>query len=437
MISKGDTNRKGTACDTRFEITPARAQTLYNNGYRIVGRYLTGGDFKQIRPGEIQTILNAGLSIFPIYQSSGNTVSYFNYNQGKKDALQAILSAKKYGFKTNTIIYFAVDFDAMDHQVTNNIIPYFNGINNQFSNMNSDYRIGIYGARNICSRVALKGYSCSSFVADMSTGFSGNLGYSLPNDWNFDQILEYSIGSGDGNIAIDKDICRGNYKGESSVSTPTNIIEIANNLNGLGSMFGVTYTGVDLEIPILNTPLLTITAKISVSASTTPDVGTGIQFANGNLDGFDAQFNEIAGSFNIDSVSLAAKLSELNNVEFWIGATTTPNGSTIDLINIFEEQYAGIGYIEETLSIKFKNITLDTVEEAVEDATESVISFGEEYPLVIPILIVAGIVVIATLGLEILTIEGILAAITAITSGLSAFVLFIIQFFSRLLPLAN
>ncbi len=42
--------------------------------------------------------------------------------------------------------------------------------------------VDIYALRNICRTVQISGYSCSSFVRDMSTGFSENLGYYLPKD---------------------------------------------------------------------------------------------------------------------------------------------------------------------------------------------------------------------------------------------------------------
>ena len=67
IVSCGDTSRAALACDTRFELTSDKLQYLYNNGYRIVGRYLTGGNFKQLRPGEPQRILDAGLSFFLIF----------------------------------------------------------------------------------------------------------------------------------------------------------------------------------------------------------------------------------------------------------------------------------------------------------------------------------------------------------------------------------
>ena len=48
------------------------------------------------------------------------------------------------------------------------------------------YRIGVYGSRNICQKVCSLTKAESSFVADMSTGYSGNLGYSMPSNWAFE-----------------------------------------------------------------------------------------------------------------------------------------------------------------------------------------------------------------------------------------------------------
>ncbi len=55
----------------------------------------------------------------------------------------------------------------------------------------------------------------------MSTGFSGNLGYPMPDNWAFDQFYEGTIGSGDGSIAIDKDSFSGRDKAVASVEPPS------------------------------------------------------------------------------------------------------------------------------------------------------------------------------------------------------------------------
>ncbi|MFJ1878166.1 glycoside hydrolase domain-containing protein [Streptomyces chartreusis] len=218
LISYGDQSRPGAACDCITTITAARAQALTSAGYVYVGRYLCnvpGGRDKMIKPGELQTIASNGMHCFPIYQTFSDGASYFTYNQGTRDGLDAIDWAKYHGFKDGTRIYFAVDYDAYDHEVTSNILPHFRGISRAVLE-NSRYRVGIYGPRNVCRRVREAGYTDASFVSDMSSGFSGNLGFPMPGDWAFDQIVTVSVGSGAGAIEIDKNIASGRDIGQNS-----------------------------------------------------------------------------------------------------------------------------------------------------------------------------------------------------------------------------
>lgn len=186
FISKGNPDRIAKACDTRFEITDSLAKKLKSDGYEIVGRYLTGGDFKEIREGELERILSYGLKYFPIFQEVGTNESNYTYQKGKESAERAISAAIRHGIPS-TVIYFAVDFDAMDYQVTNSILPYFKGVS---EHMGTAYKVGIYAPRNVCTRVCNAGYAVSSFVSDMSTGYSGNLGFTIPENWNYDQFHE-------------------------------------------------------------------------------------------------------------------------------------------------------------------------------------------------------------------------------------------------------
>lgn len=197
----------------------AKAQTLKQNGYKAIGRYLVR-DWKRIKDGELDIIFNAGINVYPIYQRSGDGLAHFNVAQGTQDARDAYVAASKYGFEKDTIIYFAVDFDAVDGEVTSHIIPYFRAVNNKMRALGNKYKIGIYGPRNVCSRVYTDNSAVSSFVSDMSTKFSGNLGYPLPVNWAFDQISTITIGSGDGAIEIDNNIQSGKDLGVSRIIRP-------------------------------------------------------------------------------------------------------------------------------------------------------------------------------------------------------------------------
>lgn len=197
LTSCGNPNRPAVACDTRFEITDEFANQLKADGYQVVGRYLTepGQEdlepedyFKAIRPGELERIVQHGLQYFPIFQEYSTKLAYFTAENGARHAHEAVAAARRLGIP-KTVIYFAVDYDATDPEVTSSIIPYFRAIS---ENVIGGYQVGIYASRNICTRVCEAGYAISSFVSDMSTGFSGNLGFPIPDNWNYDQFTEIS-----------------------------------------------------------------------------------------------------------------------------------------------------------------------------------------------------------------------------------------------------
>jgi len=113
-----------------------------------------------------------------------------------------------YGFNAGTVIYFAVDYDATDTDITSNIVPYFNGVIAGLASQGKRYVHGVYGSRNVCAEVTKQTYARWSFVSGMSTGFSGNMGFALPENWSFNQIQTVTVGTGSGAIEIDKDVYR-------------------------------------------------------------------------------------------------------------------------------------------------------------------------------------------------------------------------------------
>ena len=229
LLSTGNPDRAGTAFDCATRLTADTAKELYNRGYRYVGRYLTGDIVvnntrvaKNLLRPEMTEIFKAGLRLFVIFQDArqyytenpeeDDIFNYFNEARGYADAEKAFSVAKSLGVPRGEIIYFTVDYDFMAAQVTSRIIPYFKGINDYAEEAGNIFQIGIYGSRNTCTLVKNAGYSVSSFVADLSTGFSGNMGYPLPEDWAFDQIKEYGAGAA-ASISIDKNIASGRYEG--------------------------------------------------------------------------------------------------------------------------------------------------------------------------------------------------------------------------------
>ncbi|MEV7871021.1 glycoside hydrolase domain-containing protein, partial [Streptomyces sp. NPDC088124] len=219
LVSYGDQTRVGEACDGVTKVTPARAQALKDAGYKYIGRYLynpstTDLPEKEIQPGELETIKQYGLRCFPIYQTWARSVDYYSVPQGVTDCMNAAFKAEEHGFKPGSRIYFAVDYDAVDDEVTSHILPYFRSVKEQMERLGSPYKIGVYGPRNACSRISAGGYADASFVSNMSSGFSGNLGFAMPENWAFDQIVTKWVGSGDGRIEIDNNIASGRDTGQ-------------------------------------------------------------------------------------------------------------------------------------------------------------------------------------------------------------------------------
>lgn len=215
LTSKGNPERPVTGCDCATVITNENVSVLVNNGYRYIGRYLTGR--YKLTQQEIAILAQNNIRIFPIFERSGEGISatnvgYFTSSQAVADAKDAIQAALRLGIPSGTIIYFAVDYDAYDAQVTNVLIPFFRTLSSAFRDINyAGYKIGIYGPRNVCTRISRAGYAFTSFVSDMSTGYSGNLGYPMPYNWTFDQIVTTVITDPTTNksIEIDKDVVRG------------------------------------------------------------------------------------------------------------------------------------------------------------------------------------------------------------------------------------
>ncbi|ALB45091.1 DUF1906 domain-containing protein [Clostridium beijerinckii NRRL B-598] len=384
LVSTGDSTRKGTACDCSTTITDAIAATLKSNKYEVVGRYLTG-KFR-MTSSELKIIFDNGLRVIPIFEVGGYKLSYFSYEQGVFDADSAIFAAAQLGFTKDTIIYFAVDFDALDSDVTSNVLPYFKAISEKFTNANSIYKIGIYAPRNVCSRVQNAGYSCSSFVCDMSTGFSGNLGYPLPKDWAFDQISTVTL-HGNADIEIDNNISSGKNPGVNSV-VPVDILGALND-NSFAKLFGVEFSTPDAEIEIFNNAFVKIAIGAAVKAALGDDSKV-IKFKGGEFDGADIQtpLDNLKASLNKDNIELSTILAKAKDMELSIKTSTNGTSLKIELENSFNVPEHDTFSLSETLSIEFR-VDKDKLLEDLKLATSSVVDFVKENPAIGVIICIA------------------------------------------------
>ena len=194
ITSCGSSDRKATALDSSKKITLENALAIKNAGYTDVGRYLTNApnstNDKALSFDELEILLATGLNVFPIFQTSGNETSYFSANQGTSDAITAKSAASNFGFPSSATIYFAVDYDVLMADIENNILPYFRSVKEVIGDA---FKIGAYGPRYICTKLAEMSLTTSSFVCDMSSGFTCNIGQKLPENWAYDQFCEISV----------------------------------------------------------------------------------------------------------------------------------------------------------------------------------------------------------------------------------------------------
>lgn len=258
LVSSGDPDRPAGACDTRFTITQAMATSLASNGYKVVGRYLAndpGGWDKNIKAGELNGIFTGGMRVFPIFQLNARRLIDFTYEAGLAHGAQAHECMVHYSFNPSAVVYFAVDYDATNDEISSNIVPYFRGIQAALLNKGRRYRAGVYGSRNVCSRVSKETLVVSSFVSGMSWGFSGNLGFPLPANWAFNQIKEFSYTGGGGTIDLDRNVHRASVDpgigrdgiGGTTPSTSTAILAFVDQVQALA----VRYGGADPNVRVL------------------------------------------------------------------------------------------------------------------------------------------------------------------------------------------
>lgn len=69
---------------------------------------------------------------------------------------------------------------------------------------NWTFEIGVYGTRNVCESIISKGFASTAFIAGMSWGWSGNMGFPMPKKWSYNQIAGSTLTSGSKVIDIDK-----------------------------------------------------------------------------------------------------------------------------------------------------------------------------------------------------------------------------------------
>jgi peptidoglycan hydrolase-like protein with peptidoglycan-binding domain len=443
LTSAGNPDRDAVACDTSHQINASEAAALSSAGYEYIGRYLTGtagtGDDevdKNLTTSEISLLTDAGLKIFPIYQDgASDSEDYFTESKGSSDGRKAGLAAMELGFPDDTIIYFAVDVDIQDGDIAGTVAQYFTGVASGISGF--DFKIGIYATRNVANTIITDGLAEKAFVSDMSTGFSGNLGFPMPTEWAFDQFSEVAFddfyidkvaSNSTRSTAVDDFTAGGAVGGASDLETINGIIQDLGDTNTYFSFVkSVEIEGFSEEYTV-TTPAVDLTLRVDLEGSISDDDGdvavtynvsdgttnftvddeieqllTENESAIGASD-MTTAMNELAGviqdgditsntSINVSVMSMTLKINSTFE-------HTASNGKTysikyqISLTASFHEVTTPYpAYVTDVQATTY-NSNLDVVKNAYEDALE----FYNEHSIQIQFLLVAGLTSVLLFG---------------------------------------
>lgn len=167
-------------------------------GPEFVARYMQNAPQpvhdKELTPEEIEQVFSHRLTngsyttpigIVPIWQTSANSLDYFTPEQGTKDARLAKDRGDELGIPNDITVYFAVDYDAYGDDI-GTIVSYFTRLNTENEAIGGR-PIGVYGPRLVCNEVSSSGGATASFVANLSYGWSSNIGQPMPTNWALDQ----------------------------------------------------------------------------------------------------------------------------------------------------------------------------------------------------------------------------------------------------------
>lgn len=206
LVSNGDTTIATKGFDTNRQLTAAMATGARANGYTHVGRY-TVGTGKFITSPELDALKAAGLRLFPLHQRFNNSAEVMTRTAGRTQGLEAIERCRTLGLPSGSLVFFSCDFDPVGETIHGPVLDFFEGVNEVMDSvLNGSYDVGVYGTRNVCQVILDEGKADGAFVAGMSTGWSGNMGFPMPSEWHYNQIVEVTENLGGTSIGVDHNV---------------------------------------------------------------------------------------------------------------------------------------------------------------------------------------------------------------------------------------
>jgi hypothetical protein len=127
-----------------------------------------------------------GFKIVAIWESHSHKPEYFSYASGYSDAVTAYRQARSIGQPAGSAIYFGVDYNAPQPDITGRIDQYFRGIAAGFASVggSGQYRVGVYGSGAVCGYLKYMRLAQYAWLSN-SRAWSG---YSNFTSWNIKQM---------------------------------------------------------------------------------------------------------------------------------------------------------------------------------------------------------------------------------------------------------
>jgi hypothetical protein len=186
----------------------AKAGQIRAAGYDFVARYLSRSTWKTIKLAEKQALSAAGLATVLVYEDGPTSSDYFSGARGQVDATRAAQQAATLGAPDNTTIYFAVDYDASDADLSGVITDYFQAANSALSSFagsgNPRYHVGVYGSGATCVAMTGAGLATQGWLAQ-ATRWRGHGAFT---NWAISQGMPATDIVG---LSGDPDTAVGNY----------------------------------------------------------------------------------------------------------------------------------------------------------------------------------------------------------------------------------
>lgn len=143
--------------DCAAPLTTEKAQAFKKLGYEFVGRYFCPtGNWKRLYKAEADAIIGAGLKILAVYETTTDRAKG-GAAAGAKDGARAYAQAKELDMPSSGIIYFAVDYEALDADF-DTIEAYLRAARQQ----TGEYEIGVYGSYRVIEAMHRRG-ACKGF----------------------------------------------------------------------------------------------------------------------------------------------------------------------------------------------------------------------------------------------------------------------------------